>query len=140
MKAAWDSTSDQASLRKQLEADFSQDEIAGIFQLVNVPASEITWEPSPEAARQRRRGTALDEAAKRLGFETWRRFETAVINGDRVIVIDPRDDAPRFTQEAAELRHVALSELRKRNPELHGEVMSAAYQRVTKQPPPNHES
>jgi hypothetical protein len=65
----------------ELENAFSEEERLAILSLVNAPASEITWEPSPTAARQRRRAAALDEAARRLGYESWRKLETAVVNG-----------------------------------------------------------
>lgn len=47
------------------------------------------WPDSREAraARQANRLSKLNDVARRCGFETWRRLETAVINGARLEVI-----------------------------------------------------
>lgn len=44
------------------------------------------WADRTNTARQRRRLAALNCAAAEAGFATWRRLETAVINGARITV------------------------------------------------------
>lgn len=78
-------SADLHGFRERMHQEFSLEECEAILGPMGAPASMITWEPSPEAKRQRRRSTALDEVAQGLGFETWRRFETAVLNGDVTI-------------------------------------------------------
>jgi hypothetical protein len=63
-----------------LEAEFSRGELLYLAQLAEADPERIAW--SQGAARQRRRQEALNEASQRLGFKTWRRLETAVVNGD----------------------------------------------------------
>jgi hypothetical protein len=41
---------------------------------------------STPAARQRKRRDQLNEAAQALGFQTWAKFETALINRDGVML------------------------------------------------------
>lgn len=45
------------------------------------------WPDSREARamRQRRRAERLNELAQAVGYETWRKLETAALNGDVVI-------------------------------------------------------
>lgn len=66
--------------REAFEEDFSTEERAAVLALMSATPETVSWEPSADATRQRRRASALDHAAQRLGFDTWRRFETAVIN------------------------------------------------------------
>ena len=63
-----------------LKGDFTQDELLHLAQLAEADPERIAW--SQGAARQRRRQEALNEAARAIGYETWRRLETAVVNGD----------------------------------------------------------
>lgn len=51
------------------------------------------WRDPPEnrAARQRKRLDALNEIAQALGFETWRRLETAALRGDVVLTVTHSD-------------------------------------------------
>lgn len=44
------------------------------------------WKDSTRAQRQAARMAKLNVAAQRAGFETWRRLETAVINGATISV------------------------------------------------------
>ncbi len=44
------------------------------------------WADNTRAERQARRRAALDEIARTAGYETWRKLETAVMNG-RVRVV-----------------------------------------------------
>jgi hypothetical protein len=41
--------------------------------------------PKNRRARQRKRREQLNEAAVRIGFDSWSKFETAVINGEYVL-------------------------------------------------------
>jgi hypothetical protein len=52
------------------------------------------WHDSREAraARQAKRQAKLDEIAAGLGYATWRKLETAVINGKAVITLTPVED------------------------------------------------
>lgn len=77
---AWENADDRQALRERLHQDFSTEEIAQIFAIAGAGPGDVTW--STSAMRQRRRLEALDDAAKRMGYATWRRLETAVINGD----------------------------------------------------------
>lgn len=40
-----------------------------------------------QTTRQRRRRAALDEVARRLGYQSWARLETAVINGAVTVTV-----------------------------------------------------
>lgn len=42
------------------------------------------WRDNTRAERQAKRLAALNEAAQAAGFETWRRLETAVVNGAKI--------------------------------------------------------
>lgn len=87
---AWNSASDQDLLRERLQSDFSPEQIRSIFTILGAQSGEVTW--SSSADRQRQRQGQLDAIAQSLGFETWRRFETAAINGDiEIRVEDPSD-------------------------------------------------
>lgn len=44
------------------------------------------WKDSTNAQRQAARQAALNEAAQLAGFDTWRKLETAVVNGATVVV------------------------------------------------------
>jgi hypothetical protein len=44
------------------------------------------WRDATRAERQRRRQAALDAAAQAVGYETWRKFETAVVNGVAIAI------------------------------------------------------
>lgn len=49
------------------------------------------WHDGREARamRQRKRAARLDELAQAVGYETWRKLETAALNGDVTIVKVP---------------------------------------------------
>ena len=47
------------------------------------------WEDSTSATRQAARLAKLDLAAQAAGFQTWRKLETAVVNGASVTVTQP---------------------------------------------------
>ena len=49
--------------------------------------SKLTDTPKGRRNRQRKRRQTLNEAAKSLGFETWGKLETAVINGKIELLI-----------------------------------------------------
>ena len=51
--------------------------------------SKLTDTPKGRRNRQRKRRQALNKAAKALGFETWGKLETAVINGKIELLIKP---------------------------------------------------
>ena len=40
------------------------------------------WQDATRAERQRRRQAALNDLARAAGFDSWRKLETAAINGD----------------------------------------------------------
>ena len=44
------------------------------------------WADNTRAERQARRRAALDEIARAVGYDTWRKLETACINGKLSIV------------------------------------------------------
>jgi len=46
------------------------------------------WADNTRAERQARRRAALDEIARTAGYETWRKLETAVMNGRVRVVPD----------------------------------------------------
>jgi hypothetical protein len=50
------------------------------------------WRDGTRNERQRRRQAALDEAAQAAGYETWRRLETAVVNGASIRIDAPPED------------------------------------------------
>jgi hypothetical protein len=51
------------------------------------------WADNTRAERQARRRAALDEIARAAGYETWRKLETAVMNGRvRVVPADTGKD------------------------------------------------
>lgn len=71
----------EEATREAFQQDFTLAEQQAILAPMGAQPKDISWEPLSNAERQRRRATALDDAAQKLGFETWRRFETAVANG-----------------------------------------------------------
>lgn len=54
------------------------------------------WRDGTRNERQRRRQAILDDAAQAAGFETWRKLETAVVNGASI-----RIDAPPEAETTA---------------------------------------
>jgi hypothetical protein len=54
--------------------------------------SKLTDSPKGRRNRQRKRRQALNEVAKSLGFETWGKLETTVINGKVELLILKNDD------------------------------------------------
>ena len=44
------------------------------------------WADNTRAERQARRRAALDEIARAVGYDTWRKLETAAINGKVKVV------------------------------------------------------
>jgi hypothetical protein len=51
------------------------------------------WADNTRAERQARRRAALDEIARAVGYDTWRKLETAVMNGRvRVVPADTGKD------------------------------------------------
>lgn len=51
------------------------------------------WADNTRAERQARRRAALDKIARAAGYETWRKLETAVMNGRvRVVPADTGKD------------------------------------------------
>lgn len=56
------------------------------------------------AKRQSRRLAALDSAARWLGFDSWRKLETAVINGRVKLVAVPEDDNDASAEPPARLK------------------------------------
>ena len=44
------------------------------------------WADNTRAERQARRRAALDEIARAVGYDTWRKLETAAINGEVKVV------------------------------------------------------
>lgn len=51
--------------------------------------TKLTDTPEGKRRRQSRRRQALNKAAQALGFETWGKLETAVINGKVKLLIKP---------------------------------------------------
>lgn len=47
------------------------------------------WVDNTRAERSKRRREALDTIARAVGFDTWRKLETAVLNGRAAIVPEP---------------------------------------------------
>ena len=58
------------------------------------------WQDSTRNERQQRRTEQLNVAAQVAGFDTWRKLETAVVNGAMLVIIQAEPD--EFTQEDAE--------------------------------------
>lgn len=56
------------------------------------------WRDQTSAARQAARLAKLDQAAQAAGFASWRKLETAVVNGAVVTVTQP----PRSVASMAE--------------------------------------
>lgn len=76
----WRSAGEQAG--REMEEQFTRDELLHVAALSHAKPEQLAW--SASAARQRRRVDALNEVAQSLGYETWTRLETAVINGARL--------------------------------------------------------
>jgi hypothetical protein len=50
------------------------------------------WADNTAAERTTRRRAALDAIAQRVGYPTWRRLETAVLNGKvKLVPVDGKD-------------------------------------------------
>ncbi|WP_110515294.1 hypothetical protein [Herpetosiphon llansteffanensis] len=73
--------------RVALQREFSTEERAMLLGITGIDPKDIAWRPLSTAERQRKRHEALDDAAQALGFKTWSRFETAVINGSAKITV-----------------------------------------------------
>jgi len=48
------------------------------------------WQDTTGAQRQAARLARLNEAAQAAGFDTWRKLETAVVNGATVTITQPQ--------------------------------------------------
>lgn len=53
------------------------------------------WQDATRAKRQANRQAPLNEVAQALGFDSWRKFETAVKNGMMIAIVqaEPDEDA-----------------------------------------------
>lgn len=50
------------------------------------------WKDSTSAERTKRRREALDAISRSVGYDTWRKLETAVLNGAAVVtMVQPPD-------------------------------------------------
>lgn len=73
--------------RAAFQQEFSAEAQVTLLGPPGTDPKDIVWRPLSTAERQRKRHEALDDAARALGFATWSRFETAVINGSAKITV-----------------------------------------------------